>query len=94
MKSWLMLSMRSIGRGLASIGQGMSTFSIWPNTDYQAIARDASKPRNYWRHLDPAILKNPQKADLDALSKDWEAVGKDMRTAMNSPEIKRQEPKA
>lgn len=32
-----------IALGFASIGQGMSTFTLWPDTDYEQYARDLQK---------------------------------------------------
>lgn len=34
---------RLIADGLASIGSGMSTFTLWPDTDYEKYVRDFSK---------------------------------------------------
>jgi len=34
---------RMIADGLASIGRGMSTFTLWPDTDYEKYVRDCSK---------------------------------------------------
>ena len=32
-----------LGEGLSSIGEGLSTFTLWPSTDYERYIRDFDK---------------------------------------------------
>lgn len=73
-----------IAKGLKSIAEGMSTFSIYPNTDYEAIAKDLG---NKYRHPNyHPISKGCCKQDRDALASDWQAVARDLGGVMTPEE--------
>lgn len=69
-----------IAKGLKSIAEGMSTFSIYPNSDYEAIAKDLG---NKYHHLNRRpVSQGSCKQDRDALASDWQAVARDFGGVM------------
>lgn len=85
-----MSGFKSLGKGMASIGEGVSTFSIWPNTtpeqyqrnaqDYikrsKAYAKKAGVKENNYLFKNP-YLERLEKDSMEGCQKDKEAFQKD-----------------
>ena len=72
------MKLSNLLKGVASIGEGLASFNLFPS-------RELSKPR---------ALKTPEqiRAEVNAaLRSDWEAVGGDLRRAMDRMEKELQE---